>query len=783
MKNSVIVPVGAKGGFICKQLPSGDRDAVMEEVVACYRIFIGALLDVTDNLVSNDAVPARDVVSHDDIDTYLVVAADKGTATFSDIANEIAESRRYWLGDAFASGGSAGYDHKALAITARGAWVSVQRHFAQLGTDVAKEPFTAVGIGDMSGDVFGNGMLRSQSTLLVAAFDHRDIFIDPTPNATSSYAERQRLFDLPRSSWADYDQSLISVGGGVFSRSAKSVTLNDHIREALGLDGVESLRPNDLIRAILKAPVDLLWNGGIGTYVKASTESTTDVGDRGNDAVRVDASELRCLVVGEGGNLGITQLGRVEFARAGGAVNTDAIDNSGGVDCSDREVNLKVLMAQAIDAGDLTRKQRDQLLESIADDVCDLVLANNEAQNDALTAAMAESVGMIEVHQRLMSWLEAGAGLDRSLEALPSNVDLLARRQSSEGLWRPELAVLMAYTKNHLTEELITSDLADDPDFNAQLLSYFPSALHERFGELVADHQLRRELLCTLVSNNLVNHGGVSMVHRLIEETSATVADIARAHKAAWMMFDLGHLLRAVTTLEHGILPTTRTSLHLEIMRLGERATRWLLRNEAQPLDISGSLSTYEQPIRELFEMMASADANAERHIGHALDVPVLIAAGVPEDLAHRVAALDTAFGFLDLVAVSSRTDSDLKVVAAIYSTLDGELDLSWLRQRIVELPRADHWQTLARSALRDEYYREHAQLTAAVIADALDDAANRDDAPADAVSATAAWRSRNSVAVDRCLQTFSDIRSVTEHDLARVSVAVRALSQLSRAH
>ncbi len=777
VKNSVIVPVGAKGGFIAKRLPvGGDRDEVMAEVIDCYKTFIGAMLDVTDNLVANEIVPPDDVVRLDIDDPYLVVAADKGTATFSDTANAIAESRGFWLGDAFASGGSAGYDHKALAITARGAWVSVERHFAEVGIDVSTDAITAVGIGDMSGDVFGNGMLRSRALRLVAAFDHRDIFIDPDPDPVSGFAERERLFAVPRSSWQDYDTSLISPGGGVFSRSRKSIDITSDMAACLGIEPeITTMTPTDLISAILRAPVDLVWNGGIGTYVKATSEQDSDVGDRGNDAVRVDASELRCRAFAEGGNLGITQLGRIEFAHRGGFINTDAIDNSAGVDCSDHEVNLKILLSQAVEDGDLTRKQRDELLAEMADEVCCHVLANNAAQNDALTAAMADSAGMVEVHQRLMAWLELRVGLDRQLEALPTDIELFARRQEGEGLCRPELAVLMAYTKNLLTADLVASDLADDDHFDQRLLEYFPSPSRERYSELIRRHPLRRELLCTLVSNDIVNHGGVSMVHRLMEETSATVADIARAHAAAWQMFGLGQLLSSVLGLGADVPAAVRTSLHLEIVRLGERAARWLLRNEAQPLDVGATVGRFEAPIRALYEMISAAEEGNDELIDHQIEAEDLVAGGVPESLAKQTASLDTAFGFLDLSSVADRTGAPLATVAGIYALLDNEFDLSWLRQRIMDLPRDDHWRTLARSALRDEFYREHAQLTSVVISA---DRPGEEFAPEKIV---ADWLATNTVATEWCRQTLSDIRSEGTFDLARVSVALRALSQLTR--
>jgi glutamate dehydrogenase len=774
-KNSVIVPVGAKGGFVARQLPlGGAREAVMAEVIDCYKTFVGAMLDVTDNSVGGEIVSPPNVVRHDDDDPYLVVAADKGTATFSDTANAIAEDRDFWLGDAFASGGSVGYDHKALGITARGAWVSVERHFRELGVDVSTSEFTAVGIGDMSGDVFGNGMLRSDKTRLIAAFDHRHVFVDPSPEAAASFAERQRLYDLPRSSWEDYDTSLISEGGGVFPRDAKSIATTPQMVEALGLDPeILHVTPDELIAAVLRAPVDLIWNGGIGTYVKASSETDTEIGDRSNDSVRVDANELRCKVVGEGGNLGVSQLGRVEFAMGGGLINNDAIDNSAGVDCSDHEVNLKILLSLAERAGDLTRKQRNQVLESMADDVCDHVLRNNYAQNETLAAARAQAPGMVQVHQRLMTWLENEAGLERVVEALPSNSRLKARRVEGQGLTTPELAVVLAHTKNLVTEQLVDSDLAKDPVFEQRLLDYFPPRIREEFPDLVAQHPLRTELIATMAANDVVNRGGTTMIHRLIEETSATVADIVRAHTAAWRIFDLDPLLEAVRALDNEVPASIQTDLHLAIRRLAERASRWLLRNEPQPLEVERVVERYRDAVRVLH--VETIEAEIPDDVEH--EIQRYVDGGVSRDLATRIAALGPAFGFLDLSNVADRTQIALQEVATLHAAVDERLGLSWLRERIIALPRDDHWQTMARSALRDEFFREHASVTESVLRST--NAEEAASTPPDIL--VVRWLGANQVAAGRCRRTFADIQASGEHDLAHASVAVRALSQLSR--
>lgn len=774
-KNSVIVPVGAKGGFVARNIPlGGTREAVMAEVIGCYKIFIGALLDVTDNNVGGEVVGPPDVVRHDADDPYLVVAADKGTSTFSDTANAIAEDRDFWLGDAFASGGSVGYDHKALGITARGAWVSVERHFREMDVDVSATEFSAVGIGDMSGDVFGNGMLRSDKTRLVAAFDHRHVFIDPDPDAAESFAERKRLYDLPRSSWEDYDTSLISDGGGVFARDAKSISTTPQMIDVLGLDPeIADVTPDELIAAVLRAPVDLLWNGGIGTYVKASSQTDVEIGDRANDSVRVDANDLRCKVIGEGGNLGVSQLGRVEFAALGGLINNDAIDNSAGVDCSDHEVNLKILLSLAERSGDLTRKQRNQVLESMADDVCDLVLENNYVQNETLAAARAQAPGMIQVHQRLMAWLENEAGLERDVEALPADSILQARRSNGQGLTTPELAVVLAHTKNLVTEQLVDSDLAQDPVFEQRLLEYFPHRIREEFADLVAQHPLRTELIAMIVANDVVNRGGTTMIHRLIEETSATAADIARAHTAAWRIFDLDPLLHASRALDNKVSASIQTDLHLAIRRLAERASRWLLRNEPQPLDVERVVEQYRGAVEVLHVETIEGEVPDDVEV----EVQRYVAGSVPRDLATRIAALGPAFGFLDLSNVADRTRIALADVATLHAAVDEQLGLSWLRERIIALPRDDHWQTMARSALRDEFFREHASVTESVLR-----STNADEAAATpAEELVARWLGANEVAAGRCRRTFADIEASGEYDLAHASVAVRALSQLSR--
>ncbi|TFH15975.1 MAG: NAD-glutamate dehydrogenase, partial [Acidimicrobiales bacterium] len=567
VKNAVIVPTGAKGGFVNKG-PSGDqadRDAVRSAGIDRYRRFVRALLDLTDNVVGDEVVHPSDVVIYDGKDPYLVVAADKGTATFSDIANDIAVEHDFWLGDAFASGGSHGYDHKAMGITARGAWESVRRHARVIGKDVDTDELTVVGIGDMSGDVFGNGMLLSSHLKLVAAFDHRHVFVDPDPDPATSYAERRRLFELPRSSWADYDGARISPGGGVYSRGLKSITISDELRRAIDLpDTVSALGPEELISAILRAPVDLLWNGGIGTYVKAASESHAEVGDRTNDAVRVNGADLRARIVGEGGNLGLTQLGRVEYAIQGGLIYTDAIDNSAGVDCSDHEVNLKVLLDQLVRDGELTVKQRNDLLVEMTDDVARLVLDDNRAQTLALMIARTQSLAMVNVHARYLDTLEAEGYLDRHLEFLPTDKQIADRQAAGSGLRAPEFAVMIAYTKNADVVEVLDSDLPDDPAMESDLMAYFPPGVRERFPDAILSHRLRREIVATSLVNNMVNLAGISFDHRVTEDSGASVSDVARAFLASRDIFGFADVWREIDDLSSSISLDTQISLFLD---------------------------------------------------------------------------------------------------------------------------------------------------------------------------------------------------------------------------
>jgi glutamate dehydrogenase len=790
VKNAVIVPAGAKGGFVLKTdaptggradlagpgaaaSPTSDWEARRTEAVACYRMFISALLDVTDNLVEGEVVPPAGVVRHDGDDPYLVVAADKGTATFSDIANEISAAYGFWLGDAFASGGSAGYDHKKMGITARGAWESVQRHFREVGRDVRRQDFTVVAIGDMSGDVFGNGMLRSRHIKLVAAFDHRHIFLDPQPDPAASHAERERLFALPRSSWDDYDRSVISDGGGVYPRTAKSVPVSPLARAALGLsDGVTRLTPAELIRAILLAPVDLLFNGGIGTYVKATTESHAEVGDKTNDPVRVNGAQLRCQVVGEGGNLGLTQRGRIEYALAGGRINTDFIDNSGGVDCSDREVNIKILLARS----GLTGPDRGALLAEMTDEVAALVLRDNYDQAWALGTAKAQSSALLPVHRRMLSDLEQSGALDRSLEALPTEPELTDRAAGHGGLTTPEFAVLLAYVKNLLQEEVIASDLPDDGWTGQVLTRYFPGPVVEQFGDHLAHHRLRREIVALVLVNEVVNRGGTSFVYRAVEETGASPADVVRAYVVTREVFGLRDLWARVEALDHQVPVGAQTAVYLAARRLLDRAVRWLLQNRRSPLDVSAEIAELRPGVSRLLPRLDTLFRGVEREaLGSS--VASMVRIGVPEDVAAQATRARYGFGLLDIVEVTRKAGldpagSDLDAVAGVYFGLSERFRVDTVLSRISELPRENRWQTLARMALRYDLYAALAALTSEVLA--------ATSPGADPDARVYEWEQLNAASLTRARNAIGEFDSARA-DLAVLSVVLRQIRTLVR--
>ncbi|MDN5892759.1 MAG: NAD-glutamate dehydrogenase [Nocardioides sp.] len=772
VKNTVIVPVGAKGGFFCKQLPDpGEREAWVAEGIDCYKTFISGLLDITDNLVNGETVPPHDVVRHDGDDSYLVVAADKGTASFSDIANGVAQDYGFWLGDAFASGGSVGYDHKGMGITARGAWVSVQRHFREMGVDSQQEDFTAVGVGDMSGDVFGNGMLCSEHTRLVAAFDHRDIFLDPTPDAASSYAERRRLFDLPRSSWQDYDTSLISEGGGIYPRSLKSIPLTPQVCEVLDIDAsVTSMTPHELMQAILRSPVDLLWNGGIGTYVKSSEETNAEAGDKANDPIRINGEDLRVRCVGEGGNLGFTQRGRIEYALGGGRINTDFIDNSAGVDTSDHEVNIKILLDRVVLAGDLTLKQRNELLASMTDEVAELVLRDNYEQNLALANAAANAAPLLHVHEDWMKDLERRGYLNRELEALPSSRQVRRRLERGEGLRLPELSVLMAWTKIVLANELIASDLPEDPFLKADLFAYFPRKMRQGYRSSMESHPLRREIIVTQVVNDLVNGAGMTYWPRLAGETGASPAELTRANFVAREIFGSLAMRDELADLDNGLPAATQTRMRLEMRTLVERASRWLVNNRRPPLDSEATIDAFSVTVQQVTAELPTLMTGRE-HDAFAARRDALLAEGVAEELAVRVAVLPPAYMVLGIVDVSLREGFDPHEVTRVHFALGERLGLPLLVGRILALPRHDRWQTMARAALRDDLNSVHTQLTAQV----LTATSSQDPVPV----RIAAWEDDDAVVVTRAVATLEQICRDDDADLARMSVGLRVVRGL----
>jgi glutamate dehydrogenase len=770
VKNAVIVPTGAKGGFVLKR-PPADRDALRDEVVECYRILVRGLLDLTDTLLDGEVVPPPDAVRYDGDDPYLVVAADKGTATFSDIANALSAEYGFWLGDAFASGGSTGYDHKGMGITARGAWESVKRHFRELGAEIDNTDFTVVGIGDMSGDVFGNGMLLSRHIKLLGAFDHRHVFVDPDPDPEQSFEERARLFSLSGSSWADYDEKLISSGGGVFPRTAKSIPLSPEARAALAIEA-KTLTPNELIQALLRAPVDLLWNGGIGTFVKARQESHNEVGDRTSDAIRVDADELRCRVVGEGGNLGLTQRARIAYALRGGRVTMDAIDNSAGVDCSDHEVNIKILLDAIVAEGDLTEKQRNALLAEMTDEVGDLVLRDNYEQTQAISTSVAQAGSMVDVHARYIRSLEQTGRLDRELEFLPDDETLTERKAAGQGLTAPEFAILLSYTKVALYEELLASDLPDDPHLTGELDRYFPTAARQRFRTRLARHPLRREIVAAQVTNDLVNRAGTTFVFRLSEETGATGPDIVRAFAVASDVYRLRSLWEEIEGLDSRVASQTQLAMLLKGRVLLERATRWLLRNRPRPLDIAAAISHFGPGTTALAaaagDVLCAPDRESARRA-----TEEFVAAGVKRSLAGRVGHLESLLPALDLVEVTAATGLSFEEVTGVYVAIDDLLKLHSLRERIAALPREERWEALARRALWEDLQSEHRALTADVLQE------SENGAVAERVST---WTAHNAAAVERCMQVLADVKGGDASDLATLSVAVREIRNLIEA-
>jgi len=767
VKNTMIVPVGAKGGFVVKHPPEqGGRDAFLREGINCYTNFINGLLDITDNLDDIKILPPQSVVRRDEDDPYLVVAADKGTATFSDIANGIADEHGFWLGDAFASGGSVGYDHKAMGITARGAWEGVKRHFREMGRDIQREPFAVVGIGDMSGDVFGNGMLLSRHIRLQAAFNHLHIFLDPDPDEKAGLKERRRLFRKKRSGWSDYNPDLISRGGGIYSRLDKTIPISAEVRKWLGIDD-EQLTPNKLIRELLKAPVDLLWNGGIGTYVKASTESHAEVGDLANNAVRINGRELRCKVIGEGGNLGFTQLGRIEFARAGGRVNTDFIDNSAGVDTSDHEVNIKILLNQVMRAGELDMQSRNELLAGMTGEVTGLVLRSNYLQTQAISMMEKFSGPRLGSKQHFISVLEEEGRLDRNLEFLPDDEELTDRRKRGEGMTRPELSVLLSYSKIRLYEQLLESDVPEDTYLSGELIRYFPQPLQDRFAGHMTGHRLKREIIATQVTNSLVNRMGASFTLRMNDDTGAEPAQVAKAYTIARSIFEAREFWLRIEALDNKADTDLQISALLKMWNLLRQATRWLLNLPGSDLDIQEMVDRLAPGMHELKRSMQKTIPEEyiitlNSHIQPYMD------GGFSKSLATRTVMLDYVFPALDVVEIAARRETNVVMVAMVFSSLGDSLNLRWLMRQLESLEVLGQWHAQARSNLRDELFTQHNHLVERILQSAGDEP-----------DPVAAWIEKNRSCVQRPMDMMHDMRNHAEMDYATVAVAVRSLAQL----
>jgi glutamate dehydrogenase len=768
VKNTMIVPVGAKGGFVLKALPAGaSRDVIQEEGVRSYKSFINGLLDITDNLDKEKTIPPNDVIRLDEDDPYLVVAADKGTATFSDTANGVAAEHGFWLGDAFASGGSVGYDHKAMGITAKGAWESVKRHFREMGRDTQREAFSVVGIGDMAGDVFGNGMLLSRHIRLQAAFNHLHIFLDPNPDEKISFAERRRLFRMPRSAWTDYKPQLISRGGGVFSRQAKTIPISPEVRDWLGIEH-EELTPNALIRELLKAPVDLLWNGGIGTYVKANSESHADVGDLANNSLRVNGEDLRCRVVGEGGNLGMTQLGRIEFARAGGRVNTDFIDNSAGVDTSDHEVNIKILLNLAVQEGDLETEERKNLLASMSDEVSEHVLRSNYLQTQALSMMESFSVQRLGSMRHFIDVLEDQGALNRDLEFLPDDDELTERREREQGLCRPELSVLLSYSKITLYQQLLASDVPEDKWLSDEAVNYFPTPLRERFGTLVSRHRLKREIIATQVTNSLVNRMGASFVLRMQEDTDASPGEVARAYTIARELFEARDFWSRVERLDNKVDSQLQMKAMLAMWTLMRQTTRWLLNLPDRRLDIRAMVDRLSPGLKSL-EKTVRGSLQADELEQFAVRQQPYIDGGFPKALAARVVLLDHLFPSLDVVETAARKKTSAQSVAEAFYGLGERLEINWLRRQVEMLDVAGEWHAMSRANLRDELFTQHNRLVESV----LKQSGGKKDP-------VATWFGRHQAAIEKVSYMVSRMRSQGDMDYATLSVAVRALGRLA---
>lgn len=770
VKNAVIVPSGAKGGFVLKAIPPGTtREALQLEVINVYKSFIRGLLDITDNIKDKKKLHPKNVVCYDDFDTYLVVAADKGTAAFSDIANEISKEYEFWLGDAFASGGSTGYDHKKMGITARGAWESIKRHFRELNVNIAHTTFTVVGIGDMSGDVFGNGMIYSKNIRLIAAFDHRHIFIDPDPDPEISYYERLRIYNLPTSSWEDYNRKLISKGGGVFKRSEKSITLTPQMKQAIATE-FDSLAPNDLIRELLKAPVDLLYNGGIGTYVKSSTQTNDDAGDRTNDYTRVNGNELRCKVVGEGGNLGFTQLGRVEYALTGGLINTDFIDNSAGVDCSDHEVNLKILLDNEVKKNRLSYQKRNALLASLTQEVADLVLDDNYHQALVLSFTAFNAKKMMGLHTNYMKDLESQSLLRRRVEYLPDEKLLIERKASGLGLTRPELAVLLAYTKINIKHELLKTTLLEDDYIKQMLDSAFPPSIRKKYKQAMLEHPLHRDIIATQLSNKVVNEMGITFVYRLQVETGALIDEIIRAHAVASHIFGTEELKRLIESLDFKIPLNEQYEMFYNIRHLINLSTRWFLQSGHLNNTIANLIGHYAVRVKSLEDVTPKLMAGFTKQYLETLSER-FVKAGLSPESAKRIATYRAIYTALNIIDVATKYDFDLIKTAEVYFKCGERVNLLWFRDQIANDSREGHWNVLARLTLRDELDVAQRALTISIM--------KNDKKGTKAEDLIEKWVIKNKRGLERWQRLLSMLHGSTSVDYTMFFITIRELLSL----
>ncbi|MDA7746774.1 NAD-glutamate dehydrogenase [Psychromonas sp.] len=772
VKNSVIVPVGAKGGFVAKYLnPAMDRDTFMQEGIACYKMFISALLDITDNLDNGNVLPPLQVIRYDHDDPYLVVAADKGTATFSDIANELATDRKFWLNDAFASGGSNGYDHKKMGITAKGAWISVQRHFRELGIDVQEQPISVIGIGDMAGDVFGNGMLCSKKIKLLAAFNHLHIFIDPNPEKLDAcFEERQRLFDTPRSSWSDYNRKLISTGGGIFERSAKSIEVSPEMAKVFDIQK-NRVTPTELISLLLKAPVDLLWNGGIGTYVKSEKESHADVGDKANDTLRVNGSDLRCKVIGEGGNLGMTQTSRIEYSMHGGKCFTDAIDNAAGVNCSDLEVNIKILLDKLVSKGDLTVKQRNLWLQKMTAEVSALVLHNNYRQDQSISLSYHRGHHNIEEFRSLIDSQEEQGKLNRALEFIPTDEVITERKNAGLGLMRPEIAVMISYAKNEMKEKLAKACIAKDGYLAKEAEKIFPNELVNSYKDAIHEHPLLSEIVATQVSNDLFNVMGATFAHRLMASTGCSFLELAKAWVIARDIFNLSELVAEIESLDNQVESTAQAELIYKLIRLVRHASRWVIKNHREQLDCECLIKKYKTSLHDVKENLPKLLSEHTLH-QRQLELKKAKNAGIPQSLAEKLSSTEQSYALLNIIAVANKLKVDPQLAAQVYFFAEDELKFANIAAQLNLLPVDTHWQTLAREAMRDDLEWQQKRIARAILLTIKDE---------DVPKAYLDWESQHQSLVARWHKMCDALSAVSVPEFSMCQVALRELLDLSK--